>query len=110
MEREIEGYLAGLPTCGPDLRHPVPPITSLFHLIKFQMGGRLHRKSLGNVSWERRRELLEGKDGQVPAGITLALTREIWGRGGVRRFEMYDSIRAEQAKGLDPHPSQLLTA
>lgn len=31
MEHEIEGYLTGLPTCGPDLRHPVPPITSLFH-------------------------------------------------------------------------------
>lgn len=75
------------------------------------MGGLLHRKSLGSVSWKGAGELLEGRDGQALAGITLALTQEIWGRGDMGRFEMYDSIRAEQAKGLEsPPPSQLLTA
>lgn len=39
-----------------------------------------------------------------PGRITLGLTQKIWGRGGVGRFEMYDSIRAEQAKGLKSPP------
>lgn len=110
MECEIEGYLTGLPTCGPDLRHLVPPIPSLFHPHQVPNGRAVAQKKPRKCQLGRVQDAPGRKDRQVPAGITLALTREIWGRGGMRSFEMYDSIRPEQAKGLDPHPSQLLTA
>lgn len=111
LEREIAGYLTGLPTSRPDLRHPVPPITSLFHPYQVPNGRAVAQKKPRKCQLEGCGELLEGRDGQALAGITLALTQEIWGRGDMGRFEMYDSIRAEQAKGLEsPPPSQLLTA
>lgn len=100
LERETEGcYLSRLPACRPDLGHPVPLIANLFHPHQLPNGGTDTQKKprkcqLGRVRGAPGRERWAG-----PGRIILALTQEIWGRGGLGRFEMYDSMRASQSKG-----------
>lgn len=95
LERQTEGC----PPAGQILGTQFLQSPACFTLTNFQMGRLIHRKSPGNVSWEGCGELLGGRGGAGPGWVILALTQEIWGRGGLGRFEIYDSTRASKAKG-----------
>lgn len=96
----MEGcYPSSLPACRPDLGRPVPPITSLFDPHPLPNGGTDAQKKPGKCQLGRVRGAPGRERWAGPGRIILARTQEIWGRGGLGRFEPYDSMRASQAKG-----------